>query len=305
MIISNLEPGAEYTFWVNAVTWAHSFNKNNLESPDSQEVSTVSGSLFRAFIPVWKQSSQYFTGVVISNFGDTELDIDLNAYAPSGTLEPQGQASINVGGGLQQSRLGAEFFHGNHAHEDLSWIELQAGNSNKMGSIFLYGVTDTQLLDGAEAQSSYDKWLFFTRPLDEGFFEGWGPEIQMYIINPTDEEIAVRCHLRGSNGNAFDYHIIPARGFIRGDSGDLVGEDHGITDGYMEVEVTYGPGAVGFSRIEFPGVRTALGINAAGFSQARTLYSAQLAHGANIVTNLQLVNTSGYPENCFGKGRCR
>ena len=196
-----------------------------------------------------------------------------------------------LGAGLQKSLLGSEFL-GSAGQPDLSWIELGADGTNKMGSIFLFGVSDTQLMDGAEAQSAYTKKLYFTRPLDEGFFEGWGPEFQMSIVNPTDETVTVRCVLRGSNGEAEQSHIIPSKGFVTGDTEDLIGLNHGIINGYMEIEVTEGNGVIGFSRIEFPGVRTALGMNAVQTTASKKFYSAQLAHGMNIVTNLRLVNTS-------------
>lgn len=293
-IVPNLEPGTEYTFRVNTVTWAHQNNENDLQSPDSETDTVVSGTLSRAFIPVWKQAAEYFTGVVVSNFGDTEFNLNLAAYDSVGVLEPLGQNPVatTVGAGLQKSLLGWEFFQGDPYHEDFSWIELGVENSNRMGSIFLYGVNDTQLLDGAESQTSYAKVLYFTRPLDEGFFYGWQPGIQMCIVNPTEEEVTVRCILRGYNGESTNSHTIPAKGFIVGDSEDLTNPGHGIFSGYLEIEVTEGPGVVGFSRIEFPGVRTALGMNAAEYSVAQTMYSAQLAHGLNIVTNLRLVNTS-------------
>jgi len=150
------------------------------------------------------------------------------------------------------------------------------------------------MLDGAESQSTYAKKLYFTRPLDEGFFEGRQPDIKMCIVNPTDEEVTVSCWLRGVNQNYKTFHTIPSMGFITGNADDLIFSGHGVYNGYMEIEVTEGAGVVGFSRIEFPGVRTALGMNAVEASSAKKMYSAQLAHGSNIVTNLRLVNTSNY-----------
>ena len=76
-----------------------------------------------------------------------------------------------------------------------------------------------------------------------------------------------------------------------GDYGVLTYPNSGIINAYMDIEVTDGPGVIGFSRIEFPGIRTALGMNAVEQTPAFKLYSAQLAHGSNIVTNLRLVNT--------------
>ena len=291
LTVANLEPGVQYEFRVNSVTWAHSNNINNLESQGAETGTAIAGTLSRAFIPNWKQAPEYFTGVVVSNFGDSAFNLDLTAYDPNGVMEPQGQNHQVVNAGRQMSKPGWEFFHGDPYHTDFSLIELGAENSNKMGSIFLYGVSDTQMLDGAEAQSSYAKRLFFSRPLDEGFFAGWQPKIQMCIVNPTDEEVTVTCTLQGSNGYSVRSHTIPPMGFIAGDYGDLVYPDQGIINANLDIEVTQGPGVVGFSRIEFPGVRTALGMNAVERTPASKLYSAQLAHGSNIVTNLRLVNT--------------
>ncbi len=296
--MANLEPGTEYEFRVNAVTWAHVDHPNNLESPDSDTDSAVSGTLSRAFIPVWKQAAEYFTGVVVSNFGDTGFDLDLAAYDSAGDLEPLGQnpVSTTVNAGLQKSLLGWEFFQGDPYEEDLSWIELGADNSNRMGSIFLYGINADPLLllDGAESQSVYAKKLFFTRPIIEGFFDGWNPDIQMCLVNPTDEEVTVTCTLKAFDGSSQAQHTIPSMGFLAGNADYLTDYTEFFTNAYIDVEVTDGPGVVGFSRIEFPGVRTALGMNAVKQSTATKMYSAQLAHGSNIVTNLRLVNTQTF-----------
>ena len=234
-----------------------------------------------------------------SNFGDSAFTLDLAARDSSGELEIMGEnpASLSIEPGFQKSLLGCEFFQGDPWNKNLSWIELGADGTNKMGSIFLFGASDTKMMDGAESQSAYARKLYFTRPVEEGFFAGWNPEIQMSVVNPTDEEVTVRCTLRGSNGSAESTHAIPSRGFISGDSEELVGAGHGIVNGFIEIEVTEGPGVIGFVRIEFPGVRTALGMNAVQATASRKFYSAQLAHGMNIVTNLRLVNTSGKARN--------
>ena len=293
LTVDNLEPDITYTFLVKTVTWSHKNNKHDLESRFSSAVSATSGSYSRLFIPNWKQEPGYWTGVVASNFGDSAFNLDLTAYDSAGIPEnlAQNPNTTPLGEGLQKSLLGSEFL-GSAEHEDLSWIELGANDTNNMGSIFLFGANDTQMMDGAEAQPSYATKLYFTRPLDEGFFDGWDPEFQLSLVNPTDDAITVECVLRGSNGTAEQTYIIPTKGFVTGDAEDLIGVNHGIDKGYMEVEVIEGNGVIGFSRIEFPGVRTALGMNAVQTTASRKFYSAQLAHGMNIVTNLRLANTS-------------
>ncbi len=295
LTVSNLEPGVDFDFRVKSVTWNHAWNGNSLYSEESNAAAASAGNTHRAFIPVWKQSPDYFTGVVASNFGNEGFNLALTAWDASGQKEPLGTnpAVCAIGPSRQESLLGVEFFNGSPNHTDFSWIELVVENSRDLGSIFLFGAKDTQMLDGAEAQYRHARKLYFTRPLDEKFFEGWDPDIQMCIVNPTDQEVRVICWLRGSSRVFGQSHTIPARGFVTGNARELVPLHYDVTSAYMEIEVTEGPGVAGFSRIEFPGVRTALGMNAVEAHQAEKMYSAQLAHGAGIVTNLQLVNT--YP----------
>ncbi len=158
--------------------------------------------------------------------------------------------------------------------------------------MFLFGAADTSLLDGAEAQAHYSKKLYFTRPFEELFLAGRDPEMQMCIVNPTDEEVDLVCWMRGTDRQFGKAYTIPPRGFIKGTARDLIPNFYDVVKGYIEIDVTGGPGVIGFSRIEFPGPRTALGLNAAEAHQSQKMYSAQLAHGAGIVTNLQLVNTN-------------
>jgi len=252
------------------------------------------GSYHRAFIPIWKQDPGYWTGVVASNFGDSSFTLDLVARDHEGSTELLGRnpASVPIEPGLQKSLLGSEFFESDPWKSALSWIELGAEGTNRMGSIFLFGTSGTRMMDGAEAQSAYAGRLYFTRARDEAFLEEWNPETLMSIVNPTGEAVTINCILNGPDGTAESSHTIPPGGFICGDTAYLVGSGHGIDDGYVEIEVTSGPGVIGFSRIDFPEIKTALGINAARTASSRTLYSAQLAHGMDILTNLRLVNTS-------------
>ncbi len=71
--VSNLEPGVEYTFKLNTVTRKHRYNQNELYSAYSGTASAVSGTLSRAFIPAWKQAPGYYTEVVVTNIGETDL----------------------------------------------------------------------------------------------------------------------------------------------------------------------------------------------------------------------------------------
>jgi len=297
--VSSLEPGADYEFLVNTVTWNHGWNGNILYSEDSNTAAASAGTLHRAFIPVWKQSPEYFTGVVASNFGDTDFELSLTAWDADGHREPLGANPkiTSIKASRQKSLVGVEFFNGDPSHTDFSWIELGVENSRKLGSIFLFGASDTRMLDGAEAQIGYSKKLYFTRPINEHFFEGWDPDIQLCIVNPTDEEVGIVCWMKGTSRKFGKSHAIPPRGFLKGTARELIPNYYDIVNGYMEIDVTDGPGVLGFSRIEFPAVRTALGINAVEAHQSEKMYSAQLAHGAGIVTNLQLVNTNSSLRN--------
>ena len=294
LVVPNLDPGTDFEFLVKSVTWNHGWNGNILYSEDSSTSAASSGTLHRAFIPAWKQSPDDFTGVVASNFSDSAFDLTLTAWDENGHQETLGKnpSACTIAPNRQQSLVGVEFFNGNPAHNDFSWIELSVAGSRNLGGMFLFGATDTQLLDGAEAQVNYSKRLYFTRPFEELFFTGKDSMFQMCIVNPTDEEVDLVCWMRGTDRQFGKSHTIPPRGFIRGTARDLVPNYYDVVKGYMEIDVTDGPGVIGFSRIEFPGPRTALGLNAVEAHQSEKMYSAQLAHGAGIVTNLQLVNTN-------------
>ena len=295
----DLQPGADYRFKMRAVTLAHAGNSNILQSTDLETDPITSGTTSRAFIPVWKRALDKFTGIVVSNFGDTAFNVTLSAYDSSGNLENAVINPVvhNIPPDQQLSLLGNEFF-GKISGSELSWVELSAENTNRMGSLFLYGVTDTSMLDGAETQTRYAKKLYFTRPLAEGLLDGYQPDIQLSVVNPFSEQLHVKFTLTCEAGSLASSSIaIPARGFITRTAEELFGASHGLSDAYMSIETTDGPGIVGFARTEIPGIRTALGLNAAEAVQERLLYSAQMASGEDIVTSIRLVNTSDSTRN--------
>lgn len=293
--IPDLEPGADYTFKVRSITWEHDRNPNALTSPELETAPVTAGSTSRAFIPSWKRGSDKFTGVVVSNFGQEPFNLEMTAYRESGNPESTGSNPFTgqVEANHQYSLLGTEFFGSGPYPSDLSWIEVKAENSNKMGSLFLFGVKDTSMLDGAESQTRYAKKLFFTRPLEEGILDQPGTAIELSVLNPFDEALTVRFSMI-SNGVSLESGDIqlPARGFFAGTAEQIFGTGHGMSDAYICVETTDGPGIVGFARIEIPGIRTSLGLNAMEANHERLLYSAQMAGGDGIVTSIRLVNTS-------------
>ncbi len=293
--IPDLKPGTDYDFKLRTITWNHPGNSNILVSPETEPAPVTTGNLSRAFIPVWKRALDRFTGIVISNFGDSPFNVTLSAYGESGNLETAERNPVfrQVPAHGQLSLLGNEFFGRVSSPHTVSWIEVAAENTNKMGSLFLFGVTDTSMLDGAETQTRYAKKLYFTRPLEEGLLDGFNPDIQFSVVNPFDESLHVNFTLTGT-GDTLDSDsiTIPAKGFITRTAADLFGSRHGLENTFMSVETTDGQGIVGFSRIEIPGIRTAMGLNAAEAAQERLLYSAQVASSADIVTSIRLVNTS-------------
>ena len=181
--IPDLEPGADYDFKLRAVTWEHPGNSNILTSPEIETAPVTTGNLSRAFIPVWKRALDRFTGIVVSNFGDTAFNVTLSAYGEAGNLETaiQNPSIHQILPNNQLSLLGNEFFGTVSSPRTVSWIEVAAENTNKMGSLFLFGVTDTSMLDGAETQTRYAKKLYFTRPLEEGLLDGFNPDIQFSV----------------------------------------------------------------------------------------------------------------------------
>ena len=97
-----------------------------------------------------------------------------------------------------------------------------------------------------------------------------------------------------------DTRSIPAQGFLYESVTDLFDPENAISQGYVEVTVTEGPGAVGFGVVELQELDAVIGIQAqegdGGVSitgsRSEELFSAQLASELGVIyTSLNLINT--------------
>jgi hypothetical protein len=155
-------------------------------------------------------------------------------------------------------------------------------------------------MDGALAVRAQSKVLFFTRVLEGVSFPqppGIPREANTFlsIANPNDQGIELRLRLFNPTGQplATETRTLPPQGLLFEQVAAIFGLPH-LVGGYIRVDVTQGPGALGFQLVRFQDSLFAL--NASYGNTGNNAFSAQLANGAAggvpVFTNLKLVNTS-------------
>ena len=246
---------------------------------------------------------QQFTGFAVTNYGDKETVLSLEARGNDGMLLgfPSNPGAEGVKAEAQIAKLGSQVFGIGFAERQQGWIRLRSTQS-EVASFFMIGnglKGPQNRLDGSTALNQQAKKLYFTR-LYEGvgvFPSNSGSKSAKTFIglaNPNNEPISVTFKHYLPNGSLGRQALrsIPALGVITESLAVLFSSQNAFTDGFIEVEVV-GPGAVGFELIEVGD--TLMGLNAAFDVSPSESYSAQLAHGEGIIfTSLKLVNTTGF-----------
>jgi hypothetical protein len=258
------------------------------------------------YFPFYQGGGGSFSGFAVSNYSQGDVNLEFRAYDASGSLLTSGSnpSDYTLSSENQLARLGHEIFQVSASTDHKGWVELKA-DSNQIGSFFLFG-SGTQM-DGSVAIEEKSKELYFTRIVD-GEYTFWGETADTYVAvaNPNDQSVTVQLtlvaadDLVGTEGEALTEEIsplittrtIPGKGSLYEDVSEIFETDIPIMSGYVTVEVTEGGGVAGFELIVLPEADTAIGLNAAFGGDSQTLYSAQLANGPGIFTDLNLINTS-------------
>jgi hypothetical protein len=118
------------------------------------------------------------------------------------------------------------------------------------------------------------------------------------IANPHETPISFTLQLLGWQGQSLvpaQSFNLPAKGMIYGSVAKLFGRPINASKGYVDLEVTDGPGAVGSELIQLADCNTAIGLNASPFPLTEALYSAQFARQDGLFTNVKLINTAKAP----------
>ncbi len=299
--VRDLQPGTDYFFVAETVTQPHTANRNRIVSLPTPEVSASTepdaGPPTRLLIPYFQGAENAFTGFAVSNFSQVNVRLDYTAFAADGAPAdlPVNPSQVFLAAGTQTADLGSDLFEVDPDAPTLGWVELRADHP-QIASFFQFGTGNLTQLDGSVAFAETSQKLYFPR-IFEGptAFRGQPAVTSLSIVNPGDAPIQVRMSLQAQGQEAQEeVRTIPARGFLFESVSQIFGDATEVAQGYVEVEVTQGEGAIGFELIQLEAEETVIGLNA-GFSNPETrAFSAQLADipGA-LFTSLNLINSSG------------
>ena len=280
------------------------FSANDFDLPGRQVLFTAPGR--ELLFPFYRGDLNDFSGFAVTNDSKTDAVMALEVFSDGGDpLFPLSPSVRRVGAGQQLARLGREFFEARLNARREGWMRIRS-TTPELAGFFLYGnglTGPSTKMDGAVAFSSGSRLLYFTR-IFEGpgtFPSGSGDQTAtttLALANPTDQPTEVSLTLYGSDGAPLagsETFNLAGHSRLAGSITDLFGPLGGVSNGHVRVQVTQGPGVVGFELIELGD--TVLGLNATETGEVRQLYSAQLASGegtgdaGGYFTSIKLINS--------------
>ncbi len=280
------------------------FPQNDFDLSGRQVLFTAPGR--ELLFPFYRGDTNDFSGFAVTNDSRTDAVMAVEVFSDQGDpLFPLNPSVRRVGAGQQLAQLGREFFEAQLSARREGWMRIRS-STPELAGFFLYGnglTGPSTKMDGAVAFSSGSRLLYFTR-----IFEGPGAfpsedsdqaaRTTLALANPADQRSTVRLTLFGSDGVSLagpEIFNLAGQSRLAGSITELFGPLGGVSHGHVRVEVTQGPGVVGFELIELGD--TVLGLNATETGTARSLYSAQLASGegtgdaGGYFTSIKLINS--------------
>ena len=267
------------------------------------EITTLGGPSLLADLhfPFYQADGETFVGFAVSNFSEELANLQFQAFEADGApLEGLNPSPFQLGADSQLAKLGNEIFELPGTDPQFGWVLLDTDN-REVGSFFQFGGAGR--LDGSVALAQASKQFYFTRIFSgPSAFRGEAASTLFTIANPNLEEVeieltliqpSVAASIETLNGFAENTvaRTIPANGLLSETVASLFGEAT-VTQGYVVVQVTSGPGVVGFELVELRGGSTVIGLNAAVATGNIESFSAQLASASNVFTNVNLINTT-------------
>ena len=280
------------------------FPENDFDLSGRQVLFTAPGR--ELLFPFYRGDPDDFSGFAVTNDSRADAVMALEVFTDEGDpLFPLSPSVRTVGAGQQLARLGREFFKAQLNVRREGWMRIRS-STPELAGFFLYGnglTGPSTKMDGAVAFSSGSRLLYFTRIFDgPGTFPSENSDqvarTTLALANPMNQQAVVRLTLYGSDGaplagpKSFN---LAGQSRLAGSITDLFGSVGGVSHGHVRVDVTEGPGVVGFELIELGD--TVLGLNATETGEARILYSAQLASGegtgdaGGYFTSIKLINS--------------
>ncbi len=300
MTVTGLDSETTYFFVLKTVTESHDFTPNKVTSELSQQLSAKTSSTAEAYFPLLRSGAGTVTGLALSSDADVGISLQFEAFSPSGqsllgSANPVHQVLLPRS---QQARLSRDLLGLVPTPPTAGWIKLSADDS-RFGSSFQIG--RGRSLDGGASFGAASKHIYFTRVFDgTSAFRDVDASTLLSIVNPNPSPVKVSLTYtpvtnldspgssQETEGTLARNETIPANGMILESARELFGHD--LSGGYIDVLVTSGIGIAGLELIEFTGSEAWLALPAQPQMQSRNLYSAQVALGAEIFTDVQLVN---------------
>ena len=296
---SGLETDTLYHFVVRTVTEPHEENGNRVYSEPSLEVQAHTGSSATQVFPLLVSTPEFSTGLALASDTPQGIAIEAEALGEDGYLWPSAvnPAGLDLNPENQRSFLGEDLLGPSPLQDNQGWLRLTADNS-RFGGVFQIG--GARQLDGGVATAVAVRELYFTRVHDgPQTFRGLPAVTLISLVNPSSEIVGVRLRhvlglqLAGDDIPATEIEIrraIRPQGMLLATAGQLFERE--LSDGFIEVRVTRGPGVVGFELIQLPEQPTLIALPGQVDVRSQQLSAAQAAWGFPFFSNVKLVNTT-------------
>ncbi len=244
------------------------------------------------------------------------MSLEFRAFNTTGseTPSPNNPRKTELDKGRQLALLGHELFGVPASSQQAGWIELQAtpiGAVNTLGPVLgtftQFGSVDLSRLDGSVGFTDQARRLILTRVFQgPNTFRGRSATTLLSVANPNVTPVTLEVtYVPSDHGQPALSGVssqseallrrtleIPGKGFIFGSLPDILDQALSVSGGYIEVGVKEGQGVVAFELVRLDDQDTVLGLNASFASSGPELFSAQLASGPEVYTNVKFVNTS-------------
>ncbi len=229
--------------------------------------------------------AEVFSAVAFTNLSDSPLTVRL---FERGTSIRDATRLIAAKGQLAELRR--ELFNG--LAPESAWVDLDL-STGQVSNFFQFGTLNQSQLDGGVAFSEPSTEFAFTRAYSgEAAFRGHSMSTVVSLYNPNPAPVTVELSLAPQSGDApaAVEMTIPIRGVVEKSLAQIYRMD--IAGGYVKGQVTQGDGIFAFQVVQPTQRSTVLGLSPQDAGSDSTLFSAQLASGPGLFTDVNLINLS-------------
>ena len=259
---------------------------------------TVSVSVASEFyVPFYQADADSYLGLAVSNYGNFGANVRVTGFGPDGSLLafPSNPASFFLRPRAQLAQLAFQIFGTPISTPQAGWLRV-SGDTPELGCLFQVGDYLGASLDGSVAFTELARSLKFTRVFEgANAYRGQAASTFLSIANPTAGPIAMTLNLLGPKADQSlapqQTVSLPPASVMYGTVSQIFKPPLPVTDGWVDVQVTSGDGAVGFELLRFPGAGTLVGLNGLAGGAPNQSFSAELAITPDYFTDIKLINT--------------